>query len=53
MSSVAEIEAAIEKLPPAQFGELLAWLEEYRGLVGAAQSLFTSYDEEEGNHAEG
>jgi hypothetical protein len=53
MSSVTEIEAAIEKLPPAQFGELLAWLEEYRALVGAAHSLFTSYDEEEGNHAEG
>ena len=30
MSTVAEIEAAIEKLPPAALGELLAWIEEHK-----------------------
>jgi len=53
MSTVAEIEAAIEKLPPADFGELLAWIEEYQAMVGASQALFAMYDEEERSHAEG
>ena len=52
MSTVAEIEAAIEKLPPAAFGELLAWIEEYQAMVGASQALFVMYDEEERGHAE-
>jgi hypothetical protein len=53
MSTVAEIEAAIEKLPPAEFSELLAWIEEYQAMVGASQALFAMYDEEEQGHAEG
>jgi len=53
MSTVAEIEAAIEKLPLAEFGELLAWIEEYQAMVGASQALFVMYDEEERSHAEG
>jgi len=53
MSTVAEIEAAIEKLPPAEFGELLAWIEEYQAMVSASQALFAMYDEEERPHAEG
>jgi len=53
MSTVAEIEAAIEKLPPAEFGELLSWIEEYQAMVGASQALFAMYDEEERSHAEG
>jgi hypothetical protein len=53
MSTVAEIEAAIEKLPPAEFGELLAWIEEHQAMVGASQALFAMYDEEERSHAEG
>ncbi len=47
MITVAEIEAAIEKLPPAEFGELLAWIEERQAMVGASEALFTLYDEEE------
>ncbi len=47
MSTVAEIEAAIEKLPPTEFSELLAWLEEYRAMMGASDALFAMYDEEE------
>jgi hypothetical protein len=53
MSTVAEIEAAIEKLPPAEFSQLLAWIEEYQAMVGASQALFAIYDEEEQGHAEG
>jgi len=47
MSTVAEIESAIEKLPPAEFSALLAWIEEYQAMVGASQTLFAMYDEEE------
>ena len=47
MSTVAEIESAIEKLPPAKFSALLAWIEEYQAMVGASQTLFAIYDEEE------
>jgi hypothetical protein len=53
MNTVAEIEAAIEKLPTAEFVELLAWIEEYQAMVGASQALFAMYDEEERTHAEG
>jgi hypothetical protein len=53
MSTVTEIEAAIEKLPPAEYSELLAWLEEHQAMVGASQALFAMYDEEEKPHGEG
>ena len=53
MSTVAEIEAAIEKLPPDEFGKLLAWIEEYRAMVGASEALFAMYDEEERSRAQG
>ena len=33
MSRVIEIEAAIEKLAPAELRELMGWLEMYKGLV--------------------
>jgi hypothetical protein len=52
MSTVAEIEAAIEQLPPTELNELLAWIEEYRAMVGASQALFSLYDEEEKTRAE-
>ncbi len=54
MSTVTEIEAAIEKLPPTEFGELMAWIEERQAMVGSSQALFAMYDEEEKQaHAEG
>ncbi len=53
MSTVAEIEAAIEKLPPAELSELLAWLEEYQAMISASDSLFAMYDDEERSRAEG
>lgn len=47
MSTVTEIEAAIEKLPSADLSELLAWLDDYRAMLGASETLFAIYDEEE------
>jgi hypothetical protein len=47
VSTVAEIEAAIEKLPSAELADLLGWIDEFRATVGASQAVFTLYDEEE------
>ncbi len=52
MSTVTEIEAAIEQLPPADYRELLAWIEEHQVMVAASEALFAVYDEEEA-HAQG
>jgi len=52
MSTVIEIEAAIEKLPPADYRELLEWIQEHQAMVGASEALFTMYDEEEA-HVQG
>jgi hypothetical protein len=52
MSTVSEIGSAIEKLPREQLNELLAWVDDYRASLGAAESLFTMYDGEEA-HAKG
>ena len=52
MSTVAEIESAIERLPQAELTELLAWLDEYQAMIGASDALFSIYDKEEGG-AEG
>jgi hypothetical protein len=48
MSTVPEIEAAIQKLPPVELNDLLAWIDEYKAMVGASDVLFAAYDEEEG-----
>jgi hypothetical protein len=47
MSTVSEIETAIEKLPPAKVEELAAWLDEYRQTLHASEAVFTLFDEEE------
>ena len=47
MSTVAEIEAAIERLAPAEVAELAAWLEEYQQMVNASSEIFALYDREE------
>jgi len=47
MSTVTEIETAIEKLPPAKVEELAAWLDEYRQTLNASGAVFAVYDEEE------
>src|SRR5436190_20260642 len=47
MSTVAEIEAAIEKLSAQQLAELAAWFEEYQEMTNASAEIFKMYDEEE------
>jgi hypothetical protein len=47
MSSVAEIEAAIERLAPAQVAEIAAWIEEYQQMINASAQVFSMYDKEE------
>jgi hypothetical protein len=47
MSTVAEIEAAIEKLPPQKVREVAAWLEEYQQLQNSSEALFQMLDDEE------
>ena len=47
MSTVADIEAAIEKLSPREQVELAAWYEQRQALLNAADSLFQVYEDEE------
>jgi hypothetical protein len=47
MSTVEEIESAIEKLSPQERRELTAWFEERQALLKSADATFQSYDEEE------
>ncbi len=47
MSSVAEIEAAIERLTPAEVVEVAAWIEEYQQMINASAEVFSMYDKEE------
>jgi hypothetical protein len=51
MSTVAEIEDAIAKLPPAELDRLMAWLGDFKGLTGLADDLFVMMDEEEKSDA--
>lgn len=47
MSTVTEIESAIEKLSPQERRELAAWYEERQALLNASDALFQAYDDEE------
>jgi hypothetical protein len=47
MSTVSEIETAIEKLPPRKMEELAARLDEFRQTTRASDAVFPLYDEEE------
>ncbi len=48
MSTVVEIESAIERLPLEQIKEVSAWLDEYQCTVAASAAVFALLDEEEG-----
>jgi hypothetical protein len=48
MSTVLEIEKAIEQLSPEQLAELRDWFDEYAELVAASASVLDLYDAEEG-----
>ena len=47
MSTVAEIESAIERLSQPQVAELAAWLEEYQQMINASAEIFAMYEREE------
>jgi hypothetical protein len=47
MSTVEEIESAIEILSPQESRELAGWYEERQALLNSADSIFQSYDAEE------
>ena len=51
MSTVAEIEAAIEQLPTRQMLEVAGWLDERRAMIANSEDLFQRLDEEEGEAA--
>ena len=51
MSTVAEIEDAIERLSPQELRELAAWFEERQALLHSSESLFLLYEEEEKKNA--
>jgi hypothetical protein len=48
MSTVAEIESAIARLPAPQVQEVAAWLEEYQASLRASAEVFGMHDAEEG-----
>jgi L-amino acid N-acyltransferase YncA len=52
MTTVSEIETAIAKLTPAEYRELLAWIESHHAMVAASDALFTMYDDEEAAHVD-
>jgi len=47
MSTIAEIEAAIDLLPPTQQRELVARWEERQASIACADRIFQMYDREE------
>jgi hypothetical protein len=51
MSTVAEIEAAIEQLPTQQMLEVACWLDERRGMITTSEALFLQLDLEEREEA--
>lgn len=51
MSTVAEIESAIEKLPTEQMLKVAAWLDDHRAMIQASESVFTTLDADEGEAA--
>ena len=48
VSTIAEIESAIEKLPTDQMLAVAAWLDDYRAMIQASENTFAQLDVEEG-----
>jgi len=47
MSTVDEIESAIERLSQPELSELAHWFDEYQQMISAAGEMFSLYDREE------
>jgi hypothetical protein len=52
MSTVMEIEKAIEELPSRDMQKLFSWVEEKQAMIESTASVFAIYDEEEGEGAQ-
>ena len=52
MSTVAEIETALEQLPTQQMLAVAAWLDERRAMLSTSETMFQQLDEAEGVNAE-
>lgn len=48
MTTVAQIESAIEHLPMEKVREVAAWLEEYQASLNTSSEVFAMLDAEEG-----
>ncbi len=51
MSTVAEIESALEKLPSGELLAVAAWLDDQRAMLQTSEQLFARLDAEEGDGA--
>lgn len=51
MSSVVEIEKAIESLPTSEMLEVAEWLDAQRGMIAAAETTFQMLDDQEDKEA--
>jgi hypothetical protein len=51
MSTVAEIETALEQLPTEQMLAVAAWLDERRAMLSASEAMFQRLDEAEDKDA--
>jgi hypothetical protein len=51
VSSIAEIETAILKLPTEQMLEIAEWLDEQRAMIQASEQMFEALDGEESSAA--
>jgi hypothetical protein len=47
MSTVVEIESAIQRLTPSEVTELADWLAEYQKMIQSSAEVFAMYDREE------
>jgi hypothetical protein len=47
MTTLAEIESAIERLSPAEVKALAAWFEDYQQIVNASAEIFSLYEQDE------
>ncbi len=51
MSTVAEIEDAIEHLPAQEMLKVAEWLDDYRSTIVASEAMCQMLDEEDGGEA--
>lgn len=50
MSTVLEIEKAIEQLPTKELFEVAGWIEERTAMIATSETMFQMLDDEEGSN---